>query len=100
MKPYNLCRMIEHAKDLNCGEASEHWKIVKADEDFRRRLNVGGANREWKTEVRVPFEGLQSRDLNVNATGNAALTVGTRIPAILGALRPSSISSWRSRLRR
>jgi HK97 family phage major capsid protein len=89
---YNLARALLHAEDHNCPEAEEHFRLVKAEQEFRSNFNIGsGANRAWKRSIRAPFGSLLTRDLNVNASGTANLLVSTVIPEIQAALRPSSL---------
>jgi HK97 family phage major capsid protein len=90
-KRYNLARALLNADGLNCPEAEDHFRIRKADEDFRNKLTISGVNRRWKSGISVPFGGLLSRDLAVNPNTNAALTVSTVIPEIQASLRPTSI---------
>jgi len=89
---YNLARALLHAEDHNCPEAEDHFRLVKAEQEFRSNFNVGsGANRAWKRSIRAPWGSLLTRDLNVNASGTANLLVSTSIPEIQAALRPSSL---------
>jgi HK97 family phage major capsid protein len=91
MKRYNLARALLHSKDLNCPEAEQNFAIRKSEEDFRTKHNIGNVDRAWKNSITAPFSSLLTRDLNVNASSNAALTVSTSIPEIQQALRPTSL---------
>ena len=90
MKPYNLARAILHAKDGNAPEFEEHHRLLRKDEAILSKLG-SGVNKPFKNSVRAPFEALVTRDLAVGPSSNAALLVGTKIPAILSALRPTSL---------
>jgi HK97 family phage major capsid protein len=75
---------------MNCPEAEESFKLSRQDEAILSKVNRG-IDKPFKGSMRAPFEAFATRDLAVGPSSNASTLVGTKIPAILAALRPSSL---------
>jgi HK97 family phage major capsid protein len=100
-KAYSLCRALAAAETENAPEYEDHYRLVKANSDWKSRFGIGPAGmRRGSREISIPWSALRvgkkrslTRDLTTQTAASGAFTVGTDVSplGIQKSLRPTSV---------